>query len=410
MREKCMPDHIETAVPGRPAIELVAYYEEFRDYYPQCELETKRWFVENVQPDWWILDIGANIGYYTILFAQLASRGRVLAFEPTTTASMLRQNLQHHGIDNAEVHELALGAFTGAREDRIYRLWGTEGEVKTYPFSRLDDFLEQRQPARIDCLKIDVDSFDFEVLRGAERTLLKYDPVIVIELNDALAKRHQSPSDALEWLAQRGYSKALVLDRENFMLRRTQDAFAGVTNAWRMELLFPPPRPLDERLPPGANVATQVISSARLESGVTIRQPRAPSILDRLLLRRAAFPTSGSGFAFQSIFDVSIETLSVMWNYALVLELHVPPKALGTLSIEFAVEVREGRLGIGLAGEEGMLVSSRERLLSAMPGVQRVVLTTTRAAAHMLILRTTAQEGTKTVFTVKSIDVRLHAD
>jgi hypothetical protein len=99
-----------------------------------------------------------------------------------------------------------------------------------------------------------------------------------------------------------------------------------------------------------------------------------------------------------------------MWNYALVLELHVPPKALGTLSIEFAVEVREGRLGIGLAGEEGMLVSSRERLLSAMPGVQRVVLTTTRAAAHMLILRTTAQEGTKTVFTVKSIDVRLHAD
>ena len=45
-----MPDYVETAVPGRPAIELVAYYEEFRDYYPQCELETKRWFVENVQP------------------------------------------------------------------------------------------------------------------------------------------------------------------------------------------------------------------------------------------------------------------------------------------------------------------------------------------------------------------------
>lgn len=88
-----MPDYVETAVPGRPAIELVAYYEEFRDYYPQCELETKRWFVENVQPDWWILDIGANVGYYTILFAQLASRGRVLAFEPTTTASMLRRNL-----------------------------------------------------------------------------------------------------------------------------------------------------------------------------------------------------------------------------------------------------------------------------------------------------------------------------
>ena len=405
-----MPDYIETAVPGRPAIELVAYYEEFRDYYPQCELETKRWFVENVQPDWWMLDIGANVGYYTILFAQLASRGRVLAFEPTTTASMLRQNLRHHNIDNAEVHEIALGAVTGSREDRIYRLWGTDGEVKTYPFSRLDDFLEQRHPARVDCLKIDVDSFDFEVLRGAERTLLKYDPFIVIELNDALTKRHQSPSDALEWLAQRGYSKALVLDRENFMLRRTQDAFSSVANACRMELLFPPPRPLDERLPPGPNAATQVIRSARLESGVTIRQPRTPSILGRLLRRRAAIPTFGSDFAFQSILDVSIETLPVMWNYALVLELQVAPQARGTLSIEFAVIVQEGRLGIGFADKEGVLDSSRERLLSAIPGVQRVILTRTRAEAHLLILRTTAQEGTKTVFTVKSLDVRLHAD
>jgi hypothetical protein len=146
-----------------------------------------------------------------------------------------------------------------------------------------------------------------------------------------------------------------------------------------------------------------------LESGVTARQPEAPSILDRLLHRRAAIPTSGLDFAFQSILGASIETLPVMWNYALVLNLQVSPQALGTLSIEVAVEVQEGRLGIGVAGEEGMLASSRERQLSAMPGVQRVVLTTARADAHMLIFRTTAHEGTKTVFTVKDVDIRLHA-
>jgi hypothetical protein len=98
-----------------------------------------------------------------------------------------------------------------------------------------------------------------------------------------------------------------------------------------------------------------------------------------------------------------------MWNYALVLNLQVSPQALGTLSIEVAVEIQEGRLGIGVAGEEGMLASSRERQLSAMPGVQRVVLATARADAHMLIFRTTAHEGTKTVFTVKDVDIRLHA-
>jgi hypothetical protein len=98
-----------------------------------------------------------------------------------------------------------------------------------------------------------------------------------------------------------------------------------------------------------------------------------------------------------------------MWNYAVVLDLQVPPQALETLSIEFAVEVQEGRLGIAFADKEGMLASSRERLLSAMPGVQRVVLTSARAEAYLLILRTTAQQGTKTVFTVKDLDIRLHA-
>jgi FkbM family methyltransferase len=405
-----MSDRIETIVPGWSPIELVAYYEEFRDYYPQCELETKRWFVENVQADWWILDIGANIGYYTILFAQLASLGRVIAFEPTTTATMLRQNLQHHKIANAEVHQLALGAATGSRKDRIYRLWGTEGEVDTYPFSRLDDFLEQRSPARIDCLKIDVDSFDFEVLRGAEQTLLKFDPVIVIELNDALAKRHQSPSDALEWLAQRGYSKALVLDRYNFVLRRTEDIFAGIGDASRMELFFPFPRQIEERLPPGTNVAKQVITSARLESGATLEQPpsKAP-ILHRMLRRPPAPPQSGSALALSTILDAAIETSATMWNYALVLVLQVPSQDPGMISMELTVEVIEGRLGIAFAGKDSTPISSRERLVSAMSVAQRVVITTKCADAHQVILRTTAHDGTKTVFRLKDIDVRLHA-
>src|SRR5262249_2448047 len=155
-----MAARIETTIPGREPIELVAFYEEFRDYYPLCELETKRWFVDHIRPDWWMFDIGANVGYYTILFSQLAPRGRVFAFEPTTTAAMLRANLAHNNVQNAEVHEVALGLATGSRKDRIYRLWGSEGEVQTYPFYRLDDFLEQHPVQRLDCMKVDVDSFD----------------------------------------------------------------------------------------------------------------------------------------------------------------------------------------------------------------------------------------------------------
>jgi hypothetical protein len=88
---------IQTNVPGRPPIELPAFYPEFAWYYPNCELETKYWFVRNVQPDWTIFDIGANIGYYSVLFSQLAPQGRVYAFEPTVTVEILKANLAHNG-------------------------------------------------------------------------------------------------------------------------------------------------------------------------------------------------------------------------------------------------------------------------------------------------------------------------
>ena len=56
---------IHTLIPENDPIELIAYYPEFADYYPACELQTKRWFVENVGRDWIIFDIGAN---YRLLF------------------------------------------------------------------------------------------------------------------------------------------------------------------------------------------------------------------------------------------------------------------------------------------------------------------------------------------------------
>lgn len=213
---------ISTRIPDRPAIELIAYYSTFASYYPECELQTKRWFVEHVQPDWIIFDAGANIGYYSILFSQLAPRGRVYAFEPTETIKLLQTNIEHHHCSNVIPLQVALGTVSGAREDDIFRIWGETAERRVYQFSTVDDVMKQLGLDRIDCMKIDVDSFDFEVLRGAEETLKRYDPWVVVELNHALAKRNQSVPEALEWLYSVGYRHAHVLDYENYVLRRRE--------------------------------------------------------------------------------------------------------------------------------------------------------------------------------------------
>jgi len=224
-------DTIYTSVPGQDPIPLIEYYEDFRGYYPNCELNTKTWFVDNIQRDWVILDCGANIGYYSVLFSRQAPAGHVYAIEPTSTADMLRKNLAHNQTENVSVHEIALGRQTGDIQDGIFRVWGREAETQTYPFMTLDAFVEQNAIPRVDCIKIDVDSFDLEVLQGSVRTMRDYNPWIVVELNHALAVRQQSVPEALFWLNEQGYDKALVVDNENFVLKRGVDPTEKATQS-----------------------------------------------------------------------------------------------------------------------------------------------------------------------------------
>ena len=397
-----------TAIPGRPPIELVAFYEEFRDYYPLCEQETKRWFVEHVRPDWWIFDVGANVGYYTILFSQLAPAGRVFAFEPTTTADMLRANLAHNKVGNAVVHEVALGARTGQLNERIFRIWGSEGEVKKYPFYRFDDFVREQGIERVDCLKIDVDSFDFEVLRGAEQTLLKHDPVIVIELNHALAKRDQSPAETLAWLARRGYRKALTLDRhDNYVLQRSEAAFAGLAPVASMELLFPPPARVDERMAAGGTpLGRSFVKGADLLNGAALRPGSAPApTLWNRLFKSGGKPDAPRRVDLREVLDVPVETSADRWGYAVSLALE-PGSTGDLLTIGIAVEVVEGALGIVACGQDFAKFLVPERVLAAMPGLQHVVVQVPRNDIQALIFRNVADDGTRTVFKLSAVEAR----
>jgi FkbM family methyltransferase len=209
-----------TKVPGRSDIELPAFYESFEWYYPNCELQTKEWFVRNAQADWVYFDCGANIGYYSILFSQLSPSGFVHAVEPTVTAEMLARNLNYNHVSNVEIHRVALGDFAGKRKDKLYRIWGEPPEEDEYQFVTVDQLVSARNIERVDCLKIDVDSFDFEVLRGAEKTILRFDPWIIIELSNNLGLRDYSVAEVLSWFQDRGYRTARILDKENYIFKR----------------------------------------------------------------------------------------------------------------------------------------------------------------------------------------------
>lgn len=209
-----------TNIPGRAPIELPAFYPQFASYYPNCEMQVKGWFVDNVKADWTILDVGANIGYYTILFSQLAPKGVIYAIEPTVTLDMLRKNVQHYKLTNIQFRKIALGDVSGVKTAGIFRIWGGPPEVAAYPFMTLDDFVKQEKLTKLDAIKIDVDSYDFNVLRGAVNTMKEFNPYIMVELNYALAKQKQTAAQALAWLSSIGYKSPPVFDGENYLLKR----------------------------------------------------------------------------------------------------------------------------------------------------------------------------------------------
>ena len=139
-----------------------------------------------------VLDVGANIGLYTLLAAGAAgATGRVVAVEPSAAIrSILEMNLARH--DAPTVRVLAVAAGDRAATVRLGRPPGAFGlttlhgqhlgsaqEYEDVPQRRLEDEL---RPQRFDVVKVDVEGHEYRALEGL-RALLQPDAVLVVEVS-----------------------------------------------------------------------------------------------------------------------------------------------------------------------------------------------------------------------------------
>jgi FkbM family methyltransferase len=128
-----------------------------------------------LRPNDLFLDVGANVGTYTILAASVCG-ARAIAFEPDPRAvAVLRRNIAiNHLSALADVRETALGGFHGQIAltvglDTMNRVAGADDYARqVVPITRLDDCTGAEMPTLI---KLDVEGFEEEVLSGADRVL-----------------------------------------------------------------------------------------------------------------------------------------------------------------------------------------------------------------------------------------------
>jgi FkbM family methyltransferase len=137
-----------------------------------------------LRPGMTVVDVGANIGYYLLLFQQsVGPSGRIICIEPSIeNLPELRKNIEMNRFENVVLNEVALGAADG--EIGLHAgvnsgIADSSSAAHIVPIRRLDSLVNER----VDLLKIDVEGYEGQVLDGARQLIENQRPVIFLELH-----------------------------------------------------------------------------------------------------------------------------------------------------------------------------------------------------------------------------------
>lgn len=177
--------------------------------FGRFESQTSKVLRNLVQSGMTVFDIGANIGAHALPLAQIVGpHGKVYAFEPTDWAF---QRLEQNKKLNAKIEKnlipikVALSDGKQTIPDGFSASWnvlsyqeeptvhgGRHCAATATPSTTIDEFVKTNEINRLDFIKIDVDGFEPFIIRGAEKTLARFRPSILLELCPYILEEHKS--------------------------------------------------------------------------------------------------------------------------------------------------------------------------------------------------------------------------
>lgn len=193
-----------------------------------------------------VIDVGANIGYYTIIFAELVGEsGHVYAFEPTAHfRQVLKKNLDLNNLSNVTILDFGLSNAAASVEIDIgpssATIHSPDGydEIVAHEQIQLitfNEFVKFNRLDRIDFIKIDVDGHEPYFFEGAWEVLDSFDVIILFEISHL----HYLEAGVFAWdfyekVVSKGYNifdetNLKKLESRNEFLRRCAD-FSSSSN------------------------------------------------------------------------------------------------------------------------------------------------------------------------------------
>ena len=218
--------------------------------YPPLDMSMDRYepgtthLVERLlEPGMVVVDVGAHVGYYTLLAAkQVGPMGKVYAFEPeSANYALLEENIGLNGYQNIVTIKSAVSSRSGS--STLYLTALDNGRHSTYHHdlpengsevvkaTTLDAFLEAEEWPRVDLVKMDVEGAEEDVFHGMERLLQESEDLkIVMEFNPRLLENAEvDPRLFLQMPAARGFKVYCIDDKEGLLSLKTLDTSALVS-------------------------------------------------------------------------------------------------------------------------------------------------------------------------------------
>lgn len=204
----------------------------FKAVFRQHHTELRPALAHYINADAVIVDVGAHAGQFTKLFAAMAPQGLVYSFEPGAYAlSILRKVKLTNGLHNVSIVPFGLGDApgeavlhlpikkSGSIGFGLGSLTGPRQGSRTYAdkvsITTLDAFVEANKITRLDFIKCDIEGWELHMLKGAQKTLERLSPVLMVEVNhDALQKAGASKQAMDDFLQALGYREISHVEKD----------------------------------------------------------------------------------------------------------------------------------------------------------------------------------------------------
>jgi len=214
---------IERRIGGEP-IRFPAKWSRY--YEADYEPETFEFFRTHLKAGDVVLDIGGHIGLFAVVTARLVgASGKVFSFEPTPfTRGVLQQVVDLNGCgDVVEVRSEAVSSKRGetvfydtgddvSNANSLVRTERSKAEIRV-PTISVDEFAAERG-LTVNCIKIDVEGAELDVLIGAERTFREQRPVARLGLHPKFITQNGQSLDEI-WERLADYKLAVIFDGES---------------------------------------------------------------------------------------------------------------------------------------------------------------------------------------------------